>query len=165
VDDFGRQVITPATLLNRWILPLDRRVDYLTLSYGLKFQVPFELMIVFATNLEPKHLMDPAFLRRIPNKVLMRSVSDRSFIEIFRREVARYGFEFDPVVAEHMLALCRNRGGLGLCACYPRDICEITACINAYEERPAQLSLGDMERAIDLYFAEDVRVGANAKAG
>jgi hypothetical protein len=165
VDDFGRQVITPATLLNRWILPLDRRVDYLTLSYGLKFQVPFELMIVFATNLEPKHLMDPAFLRRIPNKVLMRSVSDRSFIEIFRREVARYGFEFDPVVAEHMLALCRNRGGLGLCACYPRDICEITACINAYEERPAQLSLGDMERAIDLYFAEDVRVGATAKAG
>ena len=165
VDDFGRQVISPATLLNRWILPLDRRVDYLTLSYGLKFQVPFELMIVFATNLEPKHLMDPAFLRRIPNKVLMRSVSDRSFIEIFRREVARYGFEFDPVVAEHMLALCRNRGGLGLCACYPRDICEITACINAYEERPAQLSLGDLERAIDLYFAEDVKIAANGKVG
>ena len=156
VDDFGRQVISPATLLNRWILPLDRRVDYLTLSYGLKFQVPFELMIVFSTNLDPKQLMDPAFLRRIPNKVLLRSVSDRSFIEIFRRESARYGFEFDPVIAEHMISLCRSRGGLGLCACYPRDICQIAACINAYEERPAQLSLGDLERAIELYFAEGV---------
>ncbi|MGO9243005.1 MAG: AAA family ATPase [Bryobacteraceae bacterium] len=163
VDDFGRQVISPATLLNRWILPLDRRVDYLTLSYGLKFQVPFELMIVFATNLEPKHLMDPAFLRRIPNKILMRSVSDRSFIEIFRREAARYGFEFDPVVAEHLLSLCRSRGGLGLCACYPRDICQAAASINAYEERPAQLSLGDLERAVELYFAESAQVGLTAK--
>ncbi len=153
VDDFGRQVITPANLLNRWILPLDRRVDYLTLSYGLKFQVPFELMLVFATNLDPGALMDPAFLRRLPNKIMIRPVGDRCFLEIFRREAARRGFEYDPVIVESLLTHCRRLGGNSLRACYPRDICNIARCINEYEELSLKLSPAILERAVELYFA------------
>jgi hypothetical protein len=156
VDDFGRQVIPPAVLLNRWILPMDRRVDYLNLSYGLKFQVPFELMIVFATNLEPKQLMDAAFLRRIPNKIFVPPVPDKSFIEIFRREALRQGLDADPGIASQLIRLCRTLGGLDLRACYPRDICKIVTCINSYEERPPRLSVADLERAVTVYFAENV---------
>ncbi|MGO9242241.1 MAG: AAA family ATPase [Bryobacteraceae bacterium] len=155
VDDFGRQVVSPASLLNRWILPMDRRVDYLNLSYGLKFQVPFELMIVFATNLEPKQLMDAAFLRRIPNKIFVPPVAERSFVEIFRREAARQGFETDPSLCDQLMGLCRMLGGSELRACYPRDICKIVACINSYEESPRRLSAPDLERAVRMYFAEN----------
>ena len=79
VDDFGRQVVSPQQLLNRWIVPLDRRVDYLTLASGMKFQVPFELMVVFSTNLDPEDLADEAFLRRIQTKVLVEDVNERDF--------------------------------------------------------------------------------------
>ena len=75
IDDFGRQMLAPRDLLNRWIVPLDRRVDYLTLSSGMKFQVPFELMVVFSTNLDPHDLADEAFLRRIQTKVMVENVS------------------------------------------------------------------------------------------
>jgi predicted ATPase with chaperone activity len=85
IDDFGRQVLSPRELLNRWIVPLDRRVDYLTLASGLKFQVPFELMVVFSTNLNPSQLADEAFLRRIQTKVMVDNVSNEVFDEIFRR--------------------------------------------------------------------------------
>ena len=74
IDDFGRQLMSPRDLLNRWIVPLDRRVDYLTLRYGVKFQIPFELMVVFSTNLEPSDLADEAFLRRIHNKIYVEAV-------------------------------------------------------------------------------------------
>ena len=78
VDDFGRQLMSPRDLLNRWIVPLDRRVDYLTLRYGVKFQIPFELMVVFATNLEPSDLADEAFFRRIQNKIFVDAVDEEA---------------------------------------------------------------------------------------
>ncbi len=156
LDDFGRQVISPTTILNRWILPLDRRVDYLNLSYGLKFQVPFELMIVFATNLEPNDLMDPAFLRRLPNKIMIHSVPAKSFLEIFQRVAEQRGFEYDSQIGHGLLEHCLEMGGKKLRACYPRDICEIAHCINAYEERPQQLSQAILDRAVEIYFAERV---------
>ena len=77
IDDFGRQLMSPRDLLNRWIVPLDRRVDYLTLRYGVKFQIPFELMVVFSTNLEPTDLADEAFLRRIHNKIFVEAVDEK----------------------------------------------------------------------------------------
>jgi predicted ATPase with chaperone activity len=87
IDDFGRQLMSPRDLLNRWIVPLDRRVDYLTLRYGVKFQIPFELMVVFSTNLEPSDLADEAFLRRIQNKIEVEPVSAEVFDQIFQRVV------------------------------------------------------------------------------
>ena len=86
IDDFGRQMLSPRELLNRWIVPLDRRVDYLTLASGMKFQVPFELMVVFSTNLDPHDLADEAFLRRIQTKVLVENVSAGNLsTSIFKR--------------------------------------------------------------------------------
>jgi hypothetical protein len=88
IDDFGRQHISPRELLNLWIVTLDRRVDYLSLRYGLKFEIPFQVLVVFATNLTPSELADEAFLRRIHNKIYVDPVSPDAFDEIFRR-VAR----------------------------------------------------------------------------
>jgi hypothetical protein len=87
IDDFGRQMMSPRDLLNRWIVPLDRRVDFLSLGSG-KFDVPFELLVVFSTNLEPRELADEAFLRRIPNKILLPPVDAQSFDAIFRLTAA-----------------------------------------------------------------------------
>jgi hypothetical protein len=87
VDDFGRQQVHPRELLNRWIVPLEKRIDYLTLHTGKKIEVPFDQLIVFSTNLEPKDLVDEAFLRRIQNKVRIHNPSPEAFREIFRRDL------------------------------------------------------------------------------
>src|SRR5579872_721124 len=102
IDDFGRQVLSPRELLNRWIVPLDRRVDYLTLSSGMKFQVPFELMVVFSTNLDPHDLADEAFLRRIQTKVMVENVSDEIFDEIFARVMASHSVPAEPGLAQYL---------------------------------------------------------------
>ena len=86
IDDFGRQAtLTPAELLNRWIVPLDRHIDYLSLDYGMKFEVPFDAKIVFSTNLEPATLGDEAFFRRIQSKILIPTITDDQFDEVLRR--------------------------------------------------------------------------------
>ena len=85
IDDFGRQTVSPETLLNRWIVPLDRRVDYLSLSYGVRFDIPFDVKVVFSTNLDPTTLGDEAFYRRIQNKILVSSISDAEFDEVLMR--------------------------------------------------------------------------------
>src|SRR5216684_3588098 len=100
IDDFGRQLMSPRDLLNRWIVPLDRRVDYLTLRYGVKFQIPFESMVVFSTNLEPSDLADEAFLRRIHNKILVEAVDVQAFDEIFGRVVKARNIDAEPDSAE-----------------------------------------------------------------
>ena len=108
IDDFGRQMLSPRELLNRWIVPLDRRVDYLTLASGMKFQVPFELMVVFSTNLDPHELADEAFLRRIQTKVLVENVSHEVFDEIFRRVVQAHQVPAEPGCAEYLRERCRG---------------------------------------------------------
>jgi hypothetical protein len=153
IDDFGRQAMSPRELLNRWILPLDRRVDYLSLSYGMKFEIPFELLVVFSTNLEPVDLVDEAFLRRIPNKVYVGDVEDEIFDLIFERETAQQNIPGDPGGAEELRRLCKLHGGGGLRACYPGDICRILLWISEYEERPVNMTKTELERAVELYFA------------
>ena len=154
IDDFGRQLMSPRDLLNRWIVPLDRRVDYLTLRYGVKFQIPFELMVVFSTNLEPADLADEAFLRRIHNKIYVEAVDARSFDEIFRRVTNSRGLASEPDSAEYLRKLCLREGRTELRACYPGDICNILNSIGRYEGRPPQVTKPDMERATALYFAK-----------
>jgi len=154
VDDFGRQLMSPRDLLNRWIVPLDRRVDYLTLRYGVKFQIPFELMVVFSTNLEPSDLADEAFLRRIQNKIFVESVSPAVFDQIFDRVVAARRVPSEPDSAEYLRLLCLREGRTELRACYPGDICNILESISRYESRPVSMSKPDMERATSLYFAK-----------
>jgi len=153
IDDFGRQLMSPRDLLNRWIVPLDRRVDYLTLRYGIKFQIPFELMVVFSTNLEPSDLADEAFLRRIHNKIYVEAVDAGAFDQIFSRVVASRNIPAEADSAEYLRKLCLRDGRAELRACYPADICNILLAIGRYEGRPPQMTKPELERAAALYFA------------
>ena len=154
IDDFGRQLMSPRDLLNRWIVPLDRRVDYLTLRYGIKFQIPFELMVVFSTNLEPSDLADEAFLRRIHNKIYVEAVDANAFDQIFSRVVASRNIQAETDSAEYLRKLCLRDGRAELRACYPADICNILLSIGRYEGRPPMMTKSELERATALYFAK-----------
>jgi hypothetical protein len=155
IDDFGRQLMSPRDLLNRWIVPLDRRVDYLMLRYGVKFQIPFETMVVFSTNLEPADLADEAFLRRIHNKIYVEAVDAASFDQIFTRVVQGRQLQAEADSAEYLRKLCLREGRTELRACYPADICNILNSIGRYEGRPPQLTKSELERATALYFARN----------
>jgi predicted ATPase with chaperone activity len=154
IDDFGRQVMTPRELLNRWIVPLDRRVDYLTLSSGMKFQVPFELMVVFSTNLDPADLADEAFLRRIQNKIHVEPVDAALFDRITMRIIENKHVPYETGYIEHLRELCIREGSGTLRACYPLDIFKIIVSISEYEGRPVYLTRSNAVRAVDLYFAK-----------
>jgi hypothetical protein len=158
IDDFGRQMLTPRELLNRWIVPLDRRVDYLTLASGMKFQVPFELMVVFSTNLDPYELADEAFLRRIQTKVLVEAVTDDIFDQIFQRVVQANQVSAELGAAPYLRDRCRGAGAKFLRACYPRDIYQIVKAISEYEGRPVRLTKSNIDRAVGLYFARTAPV-------
>jgi hypothetical protein len=95
IDDFGRQKVSPTELLNRWIVPLESRIDYLTLSSGVTFMIPFDELVVFSTNLEPADLMDPAFLRRIPYKIELFGPDEAAFKDIFQGAARRNGLTLD----------------------------------------------------------------------
>ena len=154
IDDFGRQMVEPRDLLNRWIVPLDRRVDYLTLSSGMKFQVPFELMVVFSTNLDPHDLADEAFLRRIQTKVLVDDISAEVFDEIFRRVMQTHQVPAEPGSAEYLRERCEAYAARVLRACYPMDIYRLVKAISEYEGRPVRMTRVNIDRAVALYFAK-----------
>src|SRR5579872_1355165 len=154
IDDFGRQLISPRDLLNRWIVPLDRRVDYLSLQYGVKFQIPFEVMVVFATNLDPNDLADEAFLRRIHNKIFIEPVLQQTFDEIFRRVASARGILLEGDSCENLRKLCLNDGRTELRACYPLDIVDILCSIGRYEKRTVTVTRDDLQRAVGMYFAK-----------
>ncbi len=155
IDDFGRQLISPRDLLNRWIVPLDRRVDYLTLRHGVKFQIPFELMVVFSTNLEPSSLADEAFLRRIHNKIQIEPVDERAFERIFEAAAEQRGIPVEGGAASYLTELCLANGRTELRACYPSDICQLLISISRYEKCEPRASQEGLKRAAQLYFARN----------
>jgi hypothetical protein len=155
IDDFGRQVLSPRELLNRWIVPLDRRVDYLTLTSGMKFQVPFELMVVFSTNLDPYDLADEAFLRRIQTKVRVESVTSEVFDQIFQRVIQHVQAPCEPGSAEYLRERCLAAGAKNLRACYPMDVYRLVKAISEYEGRPVRITRPNIDRAVALYFARE----------
>jgi predicted ATPase with chaperone activity len=122
LDDFGRQRMRPDELLNRWMTPLDRRVDFLTLPGGRKFEVPFDLFVVFATNLDPNQLADEAFLRRIPNKIGIGYATPEQFLEIFRRECQIRLVACDEEVPEYLVYCITQEMKQPLTHCHPRDL-------------------------------------------
>ena len=151
IDDFGRQMISPRDLLNRWIVPLDRRIDFLSLGSGGKFDIPFELQVVFSTNLAPNELADEAFLRRIPNKILIDAVKANQFDEIFRMTCAAAGMAYEPGSEEFLRELCLKHSP-DLRPCFPRDICNAIRAITLYEHRELAVTRKDLERAAATYF-------------
>ena len=161
LDDFGRQRISPAELLNRWIVPLDRRVDFLTLQGGKKFDIPFSLLVVFSTNLDPSTgfgsdqqpgIADQAFLRRIPNKVRVGYVNHPQFHEIFKRACEEQGILYDYVIVEQLVSHLELALYQPLRPCYPRDILQHLTWEARYEGRQPQLRWDAVERACRTYF-------------
>lgn len=122
IDDFGRQIVSPETLLNRWIVPLDRRVDYLKLHTGKSFQLPFDELVIFSTNLSPKDLMDPAFLRRIPYKLEIAGPSEDHYRQMFQAQAERAGIPLTDKVIDFIITSLRDRGGMPLANYQPKFI-------------------------------------------
>lgn len=122
IDDFGRQLVSPTNLLNRWIVPLENRVDYMKLHTGKSFSIPFEELVVFSTNLEPEDLMDTAFLRRLPYKIEVGSPSLEIYRQIFEKECVRQGLELTDEVFDRIVHKVRVEKELDLAAFHPRFI-------------------------------------------
>lgn len=154
VDDFGRQRIRPRDLLNRWIVPLESRVDYLTLHTGKKFQVPFDVLIVFATNLKPETLADEAFLRRIPYKIFAKSPTVEEFSRIFEMNCARLGLTFDPVIIEYLQRRYYGPRQIEMRACQPRDLLNHIVDLATYRNRPPVISRELLDAACTSYFLD-----------
>ncbi len=122
IDDFGRQLVSPTSLLNRWIVPLESRVDYLKLHTGKSFSIPFEELVIFSTNMEPEELMDPAFLRRLPYKIEVGSPSEENYRRIFENECARRGMTLPDEVYDEIVLKLATEKRMELAAYQPRFI-------------------------------------------
>ena len=152
IDDFGRQRMTPEELLNRWVVPLDRGIEFLTLAGGRKIEVPFELMVVFASNKDPMKLMDPAFLRRIQTKIRIGAVTPQQFLEIFRRVAKKHGASVDEDTVYGLITVIRDELKEDLRACHPRDLIAQVAWAARYEGRPLKLDSASLMMAVESYF-------------
>jgi hypothetical protein len=122
IDDFGRQLVSPTSLLNRWIVPLENRVDYLKLHTGKSFSVPFEEMVIFSTNMEPEDLMDPAFLRRLPYKIEVGGPSVENYRRIFEKECTRQGMTLSDDAFNAIVQRLQKEKGIELAAFQPKFI-------------------------------------------
>jgi hypothetical protein len=152
LDDFGRQRIEPEILLNRWMTPLECGYDFLTLSGGKKFEIPFDLFVVFATNLNPADLADEAFLRRIPNKIKADYATPEQFTDIFRIECASRSISFHAAMAHHLIQHMQQDLKRPLSQCYARDIVNQIVWNAAYLGVEPRLSPSTLEAACRNYF-------------
>ena len=155
IDDFGRQSCSPRELLNRWIVPLESRVDFLTLQTGQKFDFPFMTMIVFATNIRPNELVDEAFLRRIHYKIFAESPTRAEFLKIFENSCRDHGLDYRPGVVDSLLANYFKPRQIQLRGCQPRDLINQVTSLAEYLGEAPELSTELLEAACAAYFVDD----------
>jgi len=153
IDDFGRQRCGTAELLNRWIVPLEKRYDYLTLGNGRKIEVPFDELIVFSTNLEPRSLVDEAFLRRIPYKIDVRDPTEQEFRCLMRAMAATSGIEHHEEVVDYLLDSHYRPQGRPLRFCHPRDLLRQVRIFCSFHQLPPILTQQAVDAAVRNYFA------------
>lgn len=151
IDDFGRQRIDPHDLLNRWIIPLENHVDFLTLHTGKKIEVPFEQLLVFATNLNPQDLVDEAFLRRMGYRLAFTTPTRETYETILRRYVSARNLNYEPEFLEMLMARYKEQNRV-MKSCEPRDLVERCLDICRYENRPRVLNNQLFLRAWQNYF-------------
>lgn len=152
IDDFGRQRIEPAELLNRWIIPLENRMDFLTLSTGKKIRVPFEQLIIFSTNLEPSDLVDEAFLRRIPYKIQINDPDESEFHHLFELYAIGFGCDYRPEVVDHLLRTHYRAHNLPMRRCHPRDLLGQVRNYCVYNGLPMEMRPEYFDRVVKSYF-------------
>jgi predicted ATPase with chaperone activity len=154
IDDFGRQQVRPRDLLNRWIVPLENRVDFLRLHTGRKVEVPFDVLIVFSTNLPPRDLVDEAFLRRLRHKIEIGDPSYEEYREIFRRVAGDRKIEYSDQGLAYLLQEWYIKRNRKLRASHPRDLCDQILDISHYLAVPPIMSREMLDRAAQAYFVE-----------
>src|SRR5262249_51724857 len=152
IDDFGRQRINPTELLNRWIIPLENRIDYLTLANGRKIEVPFEQLIIFSTNLEPNELADDAFLRRIPFTVEIGDPSLEEFHLLFQVFAKKFQLECPPHFVDYMVRTHYLPNARPLRRCHARDLLEQIVYYCNYNELPLEITEKYLDHAVHSYF-------------
>ena len=155
IDDFGRQRCSPQALLNRWIVPLEMRHDYLTLRTGQKIEIPFSTFVVFATNIKPADLVDEAFLRRIHYKVFAQSPTVEEFIQIFEKVCAEKDLPFRREVVEDLLERFYRPRQLPLRGCHPRDLVNHVLSLAEYTESTRELTPDLLDAACAGYFVDE----------
>jgi predicted ATPase with chaperone activity len=153
IDDFGRQRIAPSELLNRWIVPLEARHDFLTLASGRKIQVPFQQLIIFSTNLEPESLVDEAFLRRLPYKIHMTDPGDEEFHHLFRLYCNQFGCEYRKDVVNYLLETHYQKLGRAKRRCHARDLLMQVRNYCRYHELKLELRPEYLDAVVETYFA------------
>jgi predicted ATPase with chaperone activity len=152
IDDFGRQRVNPTELLNRWIIPLENRIDYLVLSNGRKIEVPFEQLIIFSTNLEPSDLADDAFLRRIPFKVEIADPSPEEFHLLFQIFAKKHQVECPPALVDYLISTHYHACSRPLRRCQARDLLEQVIYYCNYNELPLEITEEYLDHAVRNYF-------------
>jgi predicted ATPase with chaperone activity len=152
IDDFGRQRMRPEEILNRWIVPLDRKLDYMSMSGGKKIEVPFEMLVVFASNFDPSDLVDPAFIRRIKTKIRIGAVSPTQFLEIFCRVAQEKKVRFDQEIPEMLMSFIREVLRQELRACYPRDVIDQVCWAARFDDKEPYIDLPALDQALKAYF-------------
>ncbi len=155
IDDFGRQRMEPIELLNRWILPLEKRYDFLALPNGKKIRIPFDQLIIFSTNLEPKELCDEAFLRRIPYKIEVRDPTEADFRKLFEFVGPSFGFDIDDqarAAVDHLIAKHYESEDRPFRCCQPRDLLLQVRNRCLYLDQPVVLTPELLDYAVSVYF-------------
>ena len=155
VDDLGRQVITPRELMNRWIVPMDRRHDHLMLRNGAKFTIPFDMVLVFSSNLRPAQLEDAAFLRRLGHKIAIEPLPLADYARVFERACEDEGIAHEPQAFQRLLDNYHAIWGRPLLACYPRDLLHLIASRARYLGVPAELAPELLDWAWHTYFGNE----------
>jgi len=154
VDDFGRQQMDPQDLLNRWIVPLERHTDFLSLHSGMKFEIPFDQLVIFSTNLEPKKLVDEAFLRRIRYKIKVDHPTELEYQQIFQAVCKANGVVYCQQMVDFLLNQFYRRSGRALNACHPRDIIDHIIDDAHYHGHKPELTEASLTAAWETYFVE-----------
>lgn len=154
IDDFGRQHAHPRELLNRWIVPLENRIDFLSLHTGRKIEVPFDVLVIFSTNLPPKDLVDEAFLRRLRHKVEIGDPSFEEYREIFKRVAAHRGISYDDQALAYLLQEWYIKRNRNLRSNHPRDIIDQIIDICNYFAVEPKLTVELIDRAAEAYFVD-----------
>jgi hypothetical protein len=153
IDDFGRQRMSIDELLNRWIVPLEKRCDFLALMNGKKISVPFDQLVIFSTNLEPRDLVDEAFLRRIPYKIEVTDPTEEEFRRLFETLAPAMGFEYAAAPIDHLIETHYKRSGRPLRFCQPRDLLLQIRNLCVYRKRPLAITNEHIDHAVENYFA------------
>lgn len=154
IDDFGRQLVRPRDLLNRWIVPLENRIDYMTLHTGRKFEIPFDVLVIFSTNLPPKDLVDEAFLRRLRHKIEIVDPTYDEYREIFKRVAEQKGVNYSDQGLAYLLQEHYIKPDRKIRASHPRDLCDQIIDIAQFNNVAPEMTHELIDSAVASYFVE-----------